>query len=773
MKCGGTKQHTFPLWCLAGAPVKFQSSTLIFNLDSRPTGEGTSAPLAAGSGTKSFIEEVITNRTRNSNKLRDTEKERAENEGEGQTSLVQRVISNRLHGDAEKVDAGTERTERPNPSELGNPDLLDFTAVFQKLMRELRRNEASMDKLNSPTEEPKTGTSFIQQVLSNRERDEESATEEPRKSYPPSYVQEILKGRGLGGPVGTGIPTQESTAKSVTIPAGEKGGVIQAEPTHASSERGKVATRGDPTLAAERSQTRLQNEPLRSEGGVSKRPGALPLETPPEKTRDTVRDKEPPQLTFRAAKPFYEQVASSGVTYETWRQQRLSDMCGRGWQEDYQQLHEEILSGRREPRYLVYSCPGYRQGCCGYGNRLRALASVFYLAVLTGRAFIIDWLLPEPIDRHLLPKGIRWNDTEPIDMCSGPEFRRHYWGSTKSEIRQAQGWILQDSSSFARWFTGTNLSAFFEYPVERITTIWYFVEQGVRENPFLMARATELRITPLLSRLPPYALIACAFDFLFTISERVELQLSRLRKNFGQRPAGPTIGIHVRTGDDQFDYYASENDRTWNARNVSRLLRFFECAANVEKTVFGLTTAKASAVKWFVATDNLKVKTTARQLFPAKVVTSDLPILHLDILVNSTLSNVTVDCHYSDSTNTTLVCTDVEPFNRTVYCANRTNLTMSNMTVFNATEGIVSMLVDHFLLAESDFLVLSDSSFGSAAVGLSMRGSESYTFGDRSCADIKLAQRQKKLQFFKRWQRVWLTDARLCIEPHKVLFSWD
>lgn len=441
--------------------------------------------------------------------------------------------------------------------------------------------------------------------------------------------------------------------------------------------------------------------------------------------------------------------------FESWHRKKTVEICGTGWQENYRKLHADILNKRLEEKYLVYLCPGTRQGCCGYGNRLRAVVSLFYLSVLTDRAFLIDWRAPEPIENHLTPRYIQWNYTEPIDVCTGRQIRKHYWGTTKTDIREAEGWIIQDSSHFKKWLTTTDLKQYFDWPVEEITTIWYFAEGGITLNPYLLKRANELGITPLISNTPKYNLIGCAFDFLFSKSEAVESKLNEMRTQL-QFDKGPIIGIHIRTGDEQFDYFSSDNVRTWNSKNVTRLLKFFDCATKVERRLFGNMTDKRSKVRWFVSTDNTYVRDFVQESYPRKVVASNLTIQHLDILFNTTIFNFTAECNYTDASNTTLVCYNVEMFNLTEYCANRTNNTLDaeNNSTINGTgpftEGIIAMLVDHFLLAESDFLILCDSSFGSTAVGLSMRNTDSYILADRGCVDLASAQKNTRLRYFGR-----------------------
>ena len=441
--------------------------------------------------------------------------------------------------------------------------------------------------------------------------------------------------------------------------------------------------------------------------------------------------------------------------FDAWYRKNTVEVCGTGWQENYRKLHANILSKRLEQKYLVYLCPGTRQGCCGYGNRLRAVVSLFYLSVLTDRAFLIDWRVPEPIENHLKPRFIQWNYTEPIDVCTGLQIRKHYWGSTKTDVREAEGWIIKDSSHFKKWLTTTDLKEYFDWPVEEITTIWYFAEGGLTLNPYLLQRAKQLGITPLISEIPKYNLIGCAFDFLFSKSDAVDNKLNEMRTQL-QFDKGPIIGIHIRTGDDQFDYFSSDNDRTWNVKNITRLLKFFDCARKVERKLFGNETNQRTKVRWFVSTDNIEVRDFVQESYPRKVVASNLTIQHLDILFNTTIFNFTAECNYTDASNTTLVCYNVEIFNLTEYCANRTNYTLEadNNSTINGTgpftEGIIAMLVDHFLLAETDFLILCDSSFGSTAVGLNMRNTDSYILADRGCVDVKSAQKIRRLRYFGR-----------------------
>lgn len=48
-----------------------------------------------------------------------------------------------------------------------------------------------------------------------------------------------------------------------------------------------------------------------------------------------------------------------------------------------------------------------------------------------------------------------------------------------------------------------------------------------------------------------------------------------------------------------------------------------------------------------------------------------------------------------------------------------------------SVEGLQGVLLDHFLLSESDYFVLSDSSFSKTALGMNFHSLEHSTFGDK------------------------------------------
>ena len=129
----------------------------------------------------------------------------------------------------------------------------------------------------------------------------------------------------------------------------------------------------------------------------------------------------------------------------TWQTQNLdsSDVCGKVWQSRYQALHQDIINNKREAKFLVYFCDWKPSGCAGYGDRVRAVISLFYLAILTDRAFLIHWKTPKPLERFLTPKKINW--TFPIPLL---ETRKHFWKDIFGQRRKdLDGWLTKNSSA--------------------------------------------------------------------------------------------------------------------------------------------------------------------------------------------------------------------------------------------------------------------------------------------------------------------------------------
>ncbi|XP_032233195.2 uncharacterized protein LOC116615582 [Nematostella vectensis] len=357
-------------------------------------------------------------------------------------------------------------------------------------------------------------------------------------------------------------------------------------------------------------------------------------------------------------------------------------LCGKRWQKEYVNLHKRILSGKAPRKFLVYSCKGEGYGCAGYGNRLGGITTLFLLAVLTKRAFLIDWDYSQPLAlrNFFRPAKIKWDYS--IANLDGLSSRTHYWG--KGFPKNLHNTSVERPGNlypeFYYWFKKIDLEKYFEFPVERITAVWNFAH-AIWANPFLEEKAAEVG---LVLPNPRYSMVGCVYDLLFRTTPEFENRLNYARELIDRRGNSPVIGLHVRMGDSAFGRR--------NKYNTQDFKSFFSCAHSVQRRICAeYPLINASDIRWFLATDSSAVKGYARREFPGKVVTLDMVPEHIGIFQRQRQPSV---------------------------------------------EGMYGVLLDHFLLSECHYLILSSSSFGTTALGRTYHAPGSYTYGEKCGAPV-------------------------------------
>jgi hypothetical protein len=71
-------------------------------------------------------------------------------------------------------------------------------------------------------------------------------------------------------------------------------------------------------------------------------------------------------------------------TTEQTTERSSRSSCGNNWQSEYARLHRNILAGRQPPRYLI------ALGTGGLADSLAGAITLFWVALLTNRAFLMD-----------------------------------------------------------------------------------------------------------------------------------------------------------------------------------------------------------------------------------------------------------------------------------------------------------------------------------------------------------------------------------------------
>ena len=355
--------------------------------------------------------------------------------------------------------------------------------------------------------------------------------------------------------------------------------------------------------------------------------------------------------------------------YASLYKQRRDGICGHKWQGSYKKLHKDILESRQPRKFIVFTCKVKGYGCAGYGNRLDGIASLLLLSILTKRAFLIEWNDHEelPLEFYLTPKNIAWNYSVK-NLAETLGTRRHFWGLKRVKSRTNRTDVLRiadTKAEFTAWFQKTNFQTYFDHPIEKVVGMWYFAEE-LWKNKFFKESALELGIS---SGRFKYSLVGCAFDFLFQKSPELQARLDATKKALGLTRQAPKIGLHVRMGDISMGKSLQYNDINYKD--------FFDCAHALSKALAQQNPGvfKENDIIWFLATDDAEVKKYALQKYAANVVTQMITPKHI--------------------------------------------LGLYKLKHSESVEEMFNIIVDHFLLSECDFLVLSNTStFGRTAAGI-------------------------------------------------------
>lgn len=225
---------------------------------------------------------------------------------------------------------------------------------------------------------------------------------------------------------------------------------------------------------------------------------------------------------------------------------------------------------------LVYSCQPFAQ-CGGHGDRINGIVTMFMLAVLTKRLFLLDLESPMPLQMLLTPGLIDWRVRSGILATAG--LSHHSYHDKRQQFKADIGRIAS-------------------YPDQLLVVSGnYRMLRSLFEAPELQPAAAALGLPTFA---PPF-LVAELFDVLFSPSALLTQELSALRARVGGLEERQFIAIHLRTGDVAWD----------PARHgTSELGAFLQCAQDVEEEL-GLP---AETTPWLLATDSAEVARVAAEM---------------------------------------------------------------------------------------------------------------------------------------------------------------
>ena len=200
-------------------------------------------------------------------------------------------------------------------------------------------------------------------------------------------------------------------------------------------------------------------------------------------------------------------------------------MCGTAWQDAYSASHAAWSRDPSSARVLVFEVRG---NSGGLADRLTGMMTALLLAILTDRAFQLDW-----------PQHAAVLSTPRIDVTSLlPALGR----VRPSDVRRLT-WINGDRQKLAK-LTSTDLAALWPERVLRVQSNRGFT-QALLATPEHAAAVAARHLSP------AGAQFGCLLNFLFEPTPATLQPHTALASLLGRR-AEPVVGVHVRTGDGAF-----------------------------------------------------------------------------------------------------------------------------------------------------------------------------------------------------------------------------
>jgi hypothetical protein len=245
---------------------------------------------------------------------------------------------------------------------------------------------------------------------------------------------------------------------------------------------------------------------------------------------------------------------------------------------------------------LVYKC---HTQCGGLGDRFKGIITVFLLAVLTNRAFLIEHPTPANLAdfQDFSNSTISWNyDAKLVEGMDDDSS----WEWTVDHYKSQQERYMTDD--FKHTITSKVHYMMTNLPIQQYLTWNPYLEDELRKYHFDQVNYLDLP--------------GCAMKFLFQPTLRLQQAVDQVMKDIFEKYH--VIGIHIRTGGDgqwidDHRVPKSEVDYFWN------------CARKIEREQ-----NLGKPVKWFVASDSEEILKQTESMFGDKVFHASGSVIHVD-----------------------------------------------------------------------------------------------------------------------------------------------
>lgn len=184
------------------------------------------------------------------------------------------------------------------------------------------------------------------------------------------------------------------------------------------------------------------------------------------------------------------------------------------------------MSSEQPPSYLIYTTGlGFPPLIQGIPQAMKGIATVFLLALLTDRAFILDWRSPSGFDRVFVPRYIDWrynvhfkDDEEDYDSIPR---HVHEIGTTNWN----KAW---NSSAFFEFYTETDFNDYFSRDIEVVQSHSYDFTYALLRNKHHREKVRGMGIDRV------KCLLCCIWGYLFKQSPMFTRNMALVaRKHLG------------------------------------------------------------------------------------------------------------------------------------------------------------------------------------------------------------------------------------------------
>jgi hypothetical protein len=260
-------------------------------------------------------------------------------------------------------------------------------------------------------------------------------------------------------------------------------------------------------------------------------------------------------------------------------------------------------------RTLTYHCNGV--SCGGLGDRFAGIVQAFYMAVCTGRVFLIDWRMlngGKSLTDYIQPHWIQWNLNVANSLDDHEAILR--------AMDNRDNTFLVEPSSIPQ-----------DRNIQLETNLWM-------GDSFIRSQCwTDIMVQYSDSNMTEFQLYRTAFNALFKWSPEVLQSASSLRQRAKLVDSSNFVAMHIRSGllDAKMHGFRPIDAHRRHHGSPLEWMQFLQCSQSLQKGIYNLCPSnQSSVVDVYLASDDASVKKFIWNTDPLVKMIVDMEIFHVD-----------------------------------------------------------------------------------------------------------------------------------------------